>query len=402
MSRQQQLETTDREIMPDLVRAFALIGIVLVNVAVISYPLMGAYLHGGLITVADESAYFIVNALFLMKTYSLFAFMFGVGFAYQMQSAERAGAGFTGRYFRRIVGLAMLGFVNIALFFQGDVLVMYAILGSALFLFRNASVRILILSGFGFFVLQIMVFAAFTLAVYLGQQSSPDSMARELASMADSVARSHAVYGEGSFAESAALRLREWSEIIQIGILLDGSGAMAYFLFGFAAVKSNIIADSAAPIWLRFRRMFLPIGLLGSAFAVYVQGLGEDMLDPVSLLGMTLIAFFALFFTAGYLGLIAKWSCGPLTRFKAFLSRAGSASLTAYLLQGLLLSLVFNAYGLGLYASVGAANSILIALVVGIATLGMTGLWRSHFRRGPFEYALRALTYWGWPSHALR
>ena len=44
---------TERYLMPDLVRAVALIGIALVNVSVISYPLAGGYIHGGLHTTLE-------------------------------------------------------------------------------------------------------------------------------------------------------------------------------------------------------------------------------------------------------------------------------------------------------------------------------------------------------------
>jgi len=391
----EQSEAAGRHIMPDLTRAVSLIGIALVNVAVISYPLMGAYQHGGLNTPLDDFAYFLVNALCLMKFYTLFSFMFGVGFAYQMQSAQRAKAGFTGRYFRRILGLLILGLLHIALVFQGDILVMYALLGAVLFLFRNAATRTLVKWGIGFFILQILVFTALTISLYLGQHYAPDDMALELAKMTESAARSEAVFGSGSFADAAAFRLSQWSEIIQVGIFMDGIGAMAFFLFGLAAVKSNVIANPQAPIWKRFRRIFLPIGLIGSAIGSYIQSQGDSMLSPISMIGMSLIAFFALFSTAGYLGLIAKWAAAPISAIKLFFARGGTATLTAYLMQGIILSLIFNAYGLRLFAKLDAVYCIIIALLVSLFTIGFASLWRRRFARGPFEYLLRKFTYLG-------
>jgi len=381
--------------MPDLVRAVALIGIALVNVSVIAYPLMGGYLHGGLNSAIDHIAFFLVMALCTMKFYPLFSFMFGVGFAYQMKSADRAGAGFGGRYFRRILGLLLFGLLNITFLFQGDILVLYAILGSLLFLFRNASARTLVKWGIGFYVLQILVFLALTALVYLGQKYGPEEMAAELAAMSESVSRSNEVFGSGSFADSISLRLQEWGEIIQIGIFMDGVGAMAFFLFGLAAVKSNIIANPGAPLWRRFRRVFLPIGLIGSLIGAYVQSLGDNMLSPINMLGMTLIAFFALFLSVGYLGLIAKWAAAPVSGFKIFMARGGTATLTAYLLQGLFLSLIFNAYGLGLYGKLDAVYCIIIAFAVAALTIILASLWRKYFKRGPLEYVLRGFTYLG-------
>ena len=94
MTYLEESQAAGREIFPDLARAWALFGIALVNVGVLSWPMMSSYhAAGATVSSIDEAAWFGVNALFLMKSYSLFSFMFGVGFAYQMQSAERRGVG---------------------------------------------------------------------------------------------------------------------------------------------------------------------------------------------------------------------------------------------------------------------------------------------------------------------
>lgn len=383
----------ERHLMPDLVRAIALIGIALVNVSIIAYPLAGGYINGGFHSTPDSLTFFLVMGLCTMKFYPLFSFMFGVGFAYQMKLADRAGVSFGRQYFRRILGLAGFGFLNIALLFQGDVLVMYAMLGSLLFLFRNASSRTLIKWGIGFYTLQIFVFLIFTTGIYLGEKLAPDDMNAELAIMSETVMRSHTIYASENFTDSVILRLQEWSEIIQIGIFMDGLGAMAFFLFGLAAVKLNIIANPQALIWRRFRLICLPIGLIGSFAGAYIQSLDDSLLSSVNMLGMTMIAVFALFSSAGYLGLIAKWSCGPTTNFKAFMARGGSATLTAYLLQGFFLSFIFNGYGLGYYAKLGAFECTLIALLISLLTLSLVSLWRKYYERGPFERILHRITY---------
>ena len=107
------------------------------------------------------------------------------------------------------------------------------------------------------------------------------------------------------------------------------------------------------------------------------------------------LAIRKIFSSAGYLGLIAKWTDGPVNKFKVFMARGGTATLTAYLLQGLFLSVIFNAYGLGLYTKLDAVYCILIALIVAGLTIAFTSLWRKHFERGPFEYGLRRFTYLG-------
>ena len=395
MSYIEESQAAGRHIFPDLARAFALIGIVLVNVGVIAYPMMAGYLEGGLETPLDESAFFAVLTLFMMKSYTLFSFMFGVGFAYQMMSAERSGKAFGARYARRIIGLLVLGLLHVALLFQGDILVIYAILGTILFLFRKTSAKALVKWGVAIYAIQTVIVALMGFAFAMGQKYAPEDMAKEIAKMAESAEKSRAVYGHGTFIESIGLRFAEWGEIITFGMLMQGLGAMAFFLFGLAAVRSGILTNPNAPIWKKFRRIFLPIGLIGSAFAAWLAIGAEEMMDPRMMTGMALTTLFAPFSTAGYLGLIAKWSGGTLTPLKIFMARGGTASLTAYLMQGLILSLTFNHYGLGLFTKLGAAGCIAIALATGIFTIAFSSLWRKKFKRGPMEALLRSWTYLG-------
>lgn len=395
MSYLQETQEAGREIFPDLARAWALVGIALVNVGVMSWPMMTGYMNGGLVTPADQAAHYAVSALFLLKSYSLFSFMFGVGFAYQMQSAERKGVGFAGRYWRRILGLLAFGLINIAFLFQGDILVMYAILGSILFLFRKTSARLLSGWAIGVYGVQLLLIALMALGAWAGATYGGEEFAEQMQEMEAQGATAAEVYGAGSFADSIAQRFAEWSQVITFGMLMQGIGAFSFFLFGLSAVRRGTIANPSAPFWKRSRHLFLPIGLIISGTGAWFIATGHGMMDPNMMLGMFLIALGSPFSTAGYLGVIAKWAEGPPGPIKTFFARGGTASLTAYLMQGLLLSLIFNAYGLGLFGQLGAATCIAIAAVVAFFTIAFASLWRTKFKRGPLEYILRSWTYLG-------
>ncbi len=384
-----------RILLPDLVRAFALIGICLVNVGVFAYPMMGGYMEGGLQTSADQAAFAAVNGLFLLKSYTLFSFMFGAGFAYQMMSASRKGVSFNARYVRRVTALILLGLLHVGLLFQGDILVMYGILGAILFLFRNVSAKALRNWGIGIYLVQILVIGFLAFAMWAGTTYAPDDMALEFENMQKEAASALSIYGDGSFMSTVHQRFKEWGEVITFGMLMQGFGAMSFFLFGFSAVKYGVLNDAQAPIWRRFRRVYLPIGLIGSAYGGWVLANAQTMMGTEMFTGMFLLTLFAPFSTAGYLGLIAKWAEAPNAPLKTFLARGGTASLTAYLMQSLILSVIFNAYGFGLYASLGAAACITLALAVAIFTISFTSLWRKKYARGPMEVLLRRWTYWG-------
>lgn len=394
MSYLSETREAGREVFPDLARAFALIGIALVNVAVFSHPMMGGYSAEGALSGADKWSYFLVNAFFLMKSYTLFSFMFGVGFAYQMKAAERRGVGFAGRYWRRITGLLVLGLLHVALLFQGDILVIYAILGCLLYVFRNKEPSALIRWAVGLYVIQILVVLFASGSFILGMAMAPEVMGKQIAANDELIIASREVFGAGPFGQSIAQRFTEWSSVITFGMLMQGIGAMAFFVFGLAAVRMGSISDPSRPFWKRCRHVFLPIGIFGSAIgAWFIVDAEGGIMSSGAMLGMIFITAFSPFSTAGYLGLIAKWAETPDGALKVFLARGGTASLTAYLLQSLIFSLVFNNYGLGYFDEMSAAGTIILALIVGFGSIAVLSLWRLVFPRGPMEFLLRRWTY---------
>ena len=351
-----------RHVLPDLVRAWALFGICVVNVGVFAWPIMSGYHYeGGLLGPLDEAAFFATSSLFLMKSYSLFSLMFGVGFAYQIQSATRRGVGFAGRYWRRIIGLLAFGILNITCLFFGDILVMYAVLGTLLFLFRNAGEKTLFRWGIAFYIIQILVIAFFALATWAGVTFDPEAMAKEFAMMAQKDEAAVIAFQSPHFMDALTYRTHSYLTDGIFMYLVQGFGAFAFFLFGFALVKNGAIADPRAAIWKRSRQLFLPIGLVISAAGGWMIVKAGGMSDPNMMFGLALIILGSPFSSMGYIGVIAKWAEGAGGPIRTFFARGGTASLTAYLMQGLILSLIFSGYGLGYFTRLPAATSIAIA-----------------------------------------
>jgi uncharacterized protein len=377
----------------DLARAFALVGIAVVNVAFIAYPPSTGYVVSGLITTWDKAAWFAVVALFMFKSYTLFSFMFGVGVAHQMLTANRQSASFGSRYARRMVGLLMLGAINITCFFFGDVLVIYAIVGSLLYLFRESAPRTLIRWGVGFYAVQVISLLVVAGALWMGVTFAPEEMAQAAVELTTDAEKERLAFTSSKFVAAATMRFEAWALTIVFFLFLQGFGVFAFFLFGLAAVRNGLITSPDHPFWARARSVYLPIGIvLGIASAVLTLR-SDSTLDPTGMFGLALTGIASPFATVGYLGLIAHWSTRPATSLRTFLARGGSATLTAYLAQGLLFSLIFSGYGLGWFEKFGAAVCTSIALLVAVSTIVFSSLWRTRFGRGPVESVLRRWTY---------
>ena len=122
----------------DIIRGFALLGVLLAyTLWNLGTPPKATY--GRMDRLLDTA----LAALIDTKSYTTFAFLFGVGFAIQLTRARARGASIVPMYCRRLVALLAIGLVHALLLRNGDILVPYAVMGFVLLLFRNASIRTL-------------------------------------------------------------------------------------------------------------------------------------------------------------------------------------------------------------------------------------------------------------------
>jgi len=360
-----------RALMPDYLRLFALFGIVFVNVQYIAFSALPRLTDPIAETVLDAVTLWLVHGLALLKTYGLFSFMFGVGLGFLMRSASWRGLPLGRLYRNRMIGLAMLGIAHGCLFFPGDILTIYAITGSILYLFRNWPVGRLLSVGVALLVMQGLI-----APLLLATPETPSEI----------VATERAILTEGGFSEAVLYRSVGFAFIMPSLLVIQGVSALGWFCLGLAAVKSGMIDGAHHPLWRRARRWCLGpgvmLGLIGAA--IWQWG------PPVPGVVLTLVS--APVATLGYLGLIAALSRPPGPIMAKALA-AGGSSLSIYLGQSIVLSTIFSGYGLGLWDAVDRATAVVIAFAVTVVLIAALAIWRSRFRLGPFEWVLRSITY---------
>lgn len=363
----------ERALMPDYLRLAALFGIVVVNVAYMAFPIDQGFAGATQRALIDDVAVWLVNGLATLKTYGLFSFMFGVGLAFQLRSAERRGLPFGALYRNRMIGLALFGLVHACLFFPGDILVIYAVTGSALYFWRDWPVARLARLGAMLLVAQLVVASGIVWAWnFVGGDPNISALERELMT-------------EGGWLGAVAFRSVAFAFVFPFGLVFQGISALGWFCLGLAAVKSGMIDQPDHPLWAQARRLCLwpgvALSLAASAIMVWR--------DPV--IGEILVIIAAPLATLGYLGLIAAWARPPSPAIAPLLA-AGGSSLSIYLGQSMLLSTVFASYGLNLWDGVGPAIAVGLALGVTVGLIGALALWRVWFALGPFEWALRRIS----------
>lgn len=372
----------------DALRGFALAGILLVNQAAFLYG-AGALPGGGLgaggwrPSAVDAAIQWLFTGKFIL----IFAFLFGWGIYTQAARGE----GFYTRYRRRLIGLLVLGIAHAAFFFAGDILALYAVLGFLMLrpIRHDWPVRKLVRSA----VIRFAVQAVILIAIAVASIALP----ADESSVLEEARRSADVYRTGAFWTVTVQRLGDFAIALGAGLLLLGWGLPGMFQLGLAAAKTFAAGglDAMRPTAKRVLWPALIAGLAANgACAVLTASWPEPWASSVLLVQ---IALAAPILSLGYLAaavLILSTPAGEgVTRL---LGPAGRMSLSVYIGQSVIMSLLYHGYGLGLAGWLTSAGSVLVCLVVYTVLVAFSGLWLSRFRIGPLEWVLRSITEWRW------
>jgi uncharacterized protein len=368
----------ERIISLDVLRGVALFGILLVNMLTFSYPFQ--YVEplswpGAL----DQAAEWFIRVFAQASFYTMFSFLFGLGFALQLQRATSRGGDAVPVFRRRLFILLGIGFLHAILIWTGDILVAYALTGLFLMVFRNHSGRGLARWGVAG-VLFTFLLTWFGLTI---DGSVPKAY----------IARVTEVYSAGTYLEVTLFRVQEFA-LLLVGVLFGIPQLLALFFIGLWAGRQCLLE---ALDYLFIRRVMgwaLVIGLIGKV--PYAFDLLTGAFTPV-----LSSFFFALSFIVSgpaigffYMGILLLLLRSPVwqQRLSPF-ALAGRMALSNYLMQSLICTTLFYGYGFGLYGQVGPALGVLLTLVIFSLQVLFSRWWLSRYRYGPMEWLWRSLTY---------
>lgn len=365
-----------RQALPDQLRGFALLGIIVVNMPWLAYSNIGIW-ELQLSNISDKVVAFLIVALAQGKFYLLFAFLFGYSLTLILKSRSTNSIN---RYLRRLVGLALLGAGHAYLFFYGDILMSYALLGLVLLLFVGRSTRtVLFASAFSY----VIGLALLTL-VFFETRGTENSVGGIIA---NTTALDEAI--KGSFLDSVVGRANVLPEALLTQIVMNWFPALSMFLLGLACGRVGLLSDPTKHIYLW--RSCVAVGLLvGLPAGIASAWLALVPEDPTGVYGIAGVVFgFALApaLSAGYVGAIALLSH---RRFMSYAEPAGRMSLTGYLGESILLAAIFCGWGLGFFGVLNLTQALFVALGVWIALEIFAKQWLRSFAYGPFEWTLRS------------
>lgn len=389
----------DRYLHLDVLRGFALLGILLVNFEWFTRPLQAIMLGaepglGG----ANLAADWLLTTFAEGKFYPLFSMLFGAGFALMAERALKRSAPFWGIYLRRLLVLMLFGLIHTIVIWGGDILLIYALCAFLMILlFRNTPARRLWKWALVFLIFPVVLMWLGALSIMVAQ-TQPSVQAEIMAdfeadeqALLEKIERAERIHAEGSFVENVGQRIDD-TIFKLVYFLFWATPIIGFFLIGrWLIVTGRLTHPGDHHLYFRrWRARGLIVGLACAVPATWLMHDVNAMIPTAEVaIGLTLATLAGIFLALGYLSLITL-AAGRLR----FLAPAGRMALTNYLLQSIVWTWLIYGHGLGLWGELPRWSHIPLSLGFFGLQIAFSHWWLARFRFGPAEWLWRSLTYW--------
>lgn len=392
-----RLKPTNRITIVDALRGFALAGIVICHVVenyIGSVPTaeFNDAVHQGLI---DDIVDGFIGIFLRGKFIALFSFLFGLSFFIQMDNAHTKGKRFGTRFLWRLILLFAIGFVH-SLFYRGDILTVYAILGIFLIPFYNVSNKWLL----GIAALLFMGLARFLLFASIGGEGVFTNF--DINPESPKVLAYYDTLKNGTlldvFATNATQGHIDKAEF-QYGVFGRGYFTFAFFLVGLFVGRSGFFKRYKEEPKLMKKILVYSLIALVVSFGIMAggfisMGTNFNLQSWNAMIGLTGMDMSNAAMTIIYIVLFAMWfkkSKGEklLLKFAPY----GRMALTNYVLQSIVFTFVFFGWGIGLIGELRQVYTFLLALLFIALQMLVSKWWMQYFKYGPLEWLWRSLTF---------
>lgn len=334
----------------------------------------------------------MVFFLFAGKAYAIFSMMFGLSFFIQMDRQAKKGINFAGRFAWRLLVLLGIGYIH-GLFYCGDVLTIFGLMGFSLLIFYRLKTQALL-------VISVLLMLQIPFLFQLGSALENPYYLVETSDMRALFNEGAIYYGSGGFWEVLLHnkwngQMAKWLFYLDYGRYLQ---IAALFIWGLLLGRTRFFENVRENLPL-CRKTLLAFAISFVCLQVIAKYVPSPSWSPTALeIWDKLISSyyniaFMLVLVSGFILIYQNMKGGHLLRH---LAPIGKTSLTCYVSQSIIGVFVFYHYGLGLYQYLGYT----LSLCYGIVFFGLQMLvcrwWLQYFRYGPLEWCWRALTYTTW------
>jgi uncharacterized protein len=367
----------------DVLRGFALFGVLWAN--------LGWFGTADPATASDHAFSWMLEWMVDSRLYTMLGFLFGVGFAIQLQRAGDSEAG--GVFRRRMVALLAFGLTHGLLIWSGDILTCYALLGFLMVPYsRLPQRRLLVAAALTYFLLPYAMGR-----IYFLINGGPLLAGGNLHGAAGT-----AIFADGSYSQVVAYRVQDFLWKLKNFFVAGGFGRfLCLFLLGMWAVRAGLLSKLVDKRWLW---KALAVALVVMAAGIYWQAnlnswwprppsnrFSWAPYNAVAVFGINLQEWGN---AAGYmfaLALLALTTAGR--RLLAPLIAVGRMPLTTYLMQSLVTTTLFYGYGFGLWGHLPPTATFVTAAIVFSLQMAASTWWLKRYQFGPAEWLWRSFAY---------
>jgi uncharacterized protein len=389
---------TDRLDVLDILRGVAVFGILLYNAGALSgYEFLPPDQQRALAwSSADREAIFLLEFLVQGKFYSLFSFLFGVGFAVFISRADARGGNAVGLFKRRLVGLLGIACVHAFLIWFGDILLVYTTLGFFLIPFVRRPDRTVLRWSVGMLLLPIALYTLLLGAIVL--VGSPSGEPAGDAGLPPVLARAIEGFAHGSYLDVVrGNSLFTAANIVRRLLLMFYPRVFGMFLLGFWAGRTRVLADLASHRTLFVRTLIwgtilgLPLAWIGAIMGgsnaprlPTLGGLAEVAAESIGTPALSL-AYGA--------GIVLLFQRPRPRRIMLSVAPVGRTALSNYLLHSLVGVTLSYGIGFGFWGRLALVPVLACATGFFVLEMIVSRFWLSIAHYGPAEWIWRQFTY---------
>lgn len=385
------LKPNTRIDVADILRGIAIGGIVLIHfieqLNFYIFPEPSSELMAKVNECVWDSTFFLLAG----KMYAIFSMLFGLSLFIQHDNQAQLGVDFRPRFVWRMVLLMLFGLFDL-LFYNGDILTLYAVCGVLVLPFVRASNRVLVGATI-LFALQPIEIAYIVMGLFDASTTSLDLGSSELFK---AILPAQA---EGSWLDVAQKGIEKGFLVNYTWAIEHGRATQTIFLFllGIFIGRKRLFYDEGNNIIIWKRILVVSLCAFAVLFPLYK--IVPDMVDVASIkqsLSVMLNMWKNLAMMFVYVsGVVLLYYRTSARNILIKIAPYGKMSLTNYLTQSIVGGFVFYNWGLGMYRYSGHASSLLLGVLCVVLQYIFCRWWLSRHSHGPFEALWRKLTWIG-------
>lgn len=371
----------ERNVTLDFVRGVAILGILLLNISAFGLP-KAAYLNpawSGSASLSDAWTWALLDLLAQVKFLTLFALLFGAGLQLLLPRGKRW-------IQSRLTLLALLGFIHGLFFWDGDILLAYALVGLVSWrMVREAHhVKSLFNTGVVLYLtgIAVLVLLGLISGTAANRSWAPDAANLQYEQYWKLHGGMEAVSNRADMLSDNLLALGAQYGWQLAGMMLMGAALMrSGWLKGQFSLRHYrrtgallVAAGMAVNLPAIFAQRYLAWDYRWCAFLLQAP---RELSAPLQAIGYAALAW-------GYWPQLCRF------RLVGAIACVGRMALTNYLLQTLICTTLF--YHLGLFMRFDRLQLLAFVPPIWAINLLVSSLWLRRFRQGPVEWLWRQLT----------